>query len=309
MTNTPNAVPNGKTLLLSHEETDELLDQVNQQLAEGRFNHQDQQLIWQMVECLGDTRGLVRLGFAEALGVVGKPAVDTLIEALLHHSNEVVRRAAGKTLTLIEDPVAVPHLIHALLNDEDTVVQASAIGALARIGIASVEPLLEVLASPSSSESNKGHAAWGLAFIGAPAKEQLYAAYDSASSEVRAAVVGAIAKVAAEDRHDTQSLDLLVNALQDDVADVRSEAAAVLGNLQYRPAIPVLLQLLHHAEAETRKSAALSLMKIGDRDALPLLKTALDQERDPSNQKAIALAVSLLQKQTESIDVDPENDW
>jgi bilin biosynthesis protein len=309
MTNTPDAVTNGKTLLLSHEETDELLDQVNQQLAEGKFNHQDQQLIWQMVECLGDTRGLVRLGFAEALGVVGKPAVDTLIEALLHHSNEVVRRAAGKTLTLIEDPVAVPHLIHALLNDEDTVVQASAIGALARIGIASVEPLLEVLASPSSSESNKGHAAWGLAFIGAPAKEHLYAAYNSASSEVRAAVVGAIAKVAAEDRHDTQSLDLLVNALQDTVADVRSEAAAVLGNLQYRPATPVLLQLLHHSEAETRKSAALSLMKIGDRDAIPSLQTALDRESDPSSQKAITLAVSLLQKHSESIDTDPENDW
>jgi bilin biosynthesis protein len=309
MTNNPDAVTNGKTLLLSHEETDELLDQVNQQLGEGRFNHQDQQLIWQMVECLGDTRGLVRLGFAEALGVVGKPAVDTLIEALLHHSNEVVRRAAGKTLTLIEDPVAVPHLIQALLNDEDTVVQASAIGALARIGIASVKPLLEVLASTTSSESNKGHAAWGLAFIGAPAKEQLYAAYNSASSEVRAAVVGAIAKVAAEDRHDTQSLELLVNALQDTVADVRSEAAAVLGNLQYQPAIPVLLQLLHHPEAETRKSAALSLMKIGNREAIPSLKTALDQERDPANQKAIALAVSLLQKQCESIDVDPENDW
>jgi bilin biosynthesis protein len=306
MTNTPDAVSNGKTLLLSHEATDELLDQVNQQLAEGRFNYQDQQLIWQMVECLGDTRGLVRLGFAEALGVVGKPAVDTLIEALLHHSNEVVRRAAGKTLTLIEDPVAIPHLIHALLNDEDTVVQASAIGALARIGIASVNPLLEVLASPNSSESNKGHAAWGLAFIGAPAKEQLYQAYNSDSSEVRAAVVGAIAKVAEEDRHDTQSLNLLVNALKDPVADVRSEAAAVLGNLKYSPAISVLLELLDRPEAETRKSAALSLMKIGDRQSITALQTALARESEPNTQKAIALAISLLQKQ---IDSPPENDW
>jgi bilin biosynthesis protein len=306
MTNTPDAARNGKTLLLSHEETDELLDKVNRQLANGTFNHQDQQLIRQMVECLGDTRGLVRLGFAEALGVVGKPAVNTLIEALLHHSNEVVRRAAGKTLTLIEDPVAIPHLIHALLNDEDTVVQASAIGALARIGIASVTPLLEVLASPNSSESNKGHAAWGLAFIGAPAKDQLCTAYNSDSPEVRAAVVGAIAKVAQEDRHDTQSLTLLVNALKDTVADVRSEAAAVLGNLKYQPAIPVLSDLLHHPEAETRQSAALSLMKIGDRHSLAALQTALDQESNPQTSKAIALAVSLLQKQ---IDSPPKDDW
>jgi bilin biosynthesis protein len=306
MTNAPDPARNGKTLLLSHEETDELLEKVNRQLANGTFNHQDQELIWQMVECLGDTRGLVRLGFAEALGVVGKPAVDTLIEALLHHSNEVVRRAAGKTLTLIEDPVAVPHLIHALLNDQDTVVQASAIGALARIGIASVKPLLEVLASPNSSESNKGHAAWGLAFIGAPAKEQLYTAYNSDSPEVRAAVVGAIAKVAEEDRHDTQSLDLLVNALKDNVADVRSEAASVLGNLKYPPAIPVLLELLDHPEAETRKSAALSLMKIGDRRSIAALQTALKRENESNTQKAIALAISLLQKQ---VDSPPENDW
>lgn len=296
MINTPD--PAKKThALLSHEETDELLDRVNQQLANGTFNHQDRQLIKQMVECLGDTRGLVRLGFAEALGVVGKPAVDTLIEALLHHSNEVVRRAAGKTLTLIEDPVAVPHLIHALLNDQDTVVQASAIGALARIGIPSVNPLLEVLASPNSSESNKGQAAWGLAFIGAQAKEQLHTAYDSDSPEVRAAVVGAIAKIAEEDRNDTQSLDLLVNALNDSVADVRSEAAAVLGNLKYQPAVPVLQELLHHPQPETRQAAALSLMKIGDRHSLPALQTALAQESNPQTKKAIALALSLLQKQ------------
>lgn len=306
MSNTPDTTRNGKTLLLSHDETDQLLNKVNQQLGEGTFNHQDQQLIWQMVECLGDTRGLVRLGFAEALGVVGKPAVDTLIEALLHHSNEVVRRAAGKTITLIADPVAVPHLIHALLNDEDTVVQASAIGALAQIGIPSVKPLLEVLASPDASESNKGHAAWGLAFIGAPARDQLYSAYDSDSPEVRSAVVGAIAKVAEENRDDTQSLDLLVNALQDSVGDVRSEAAAVLGNLKYQPAIPILQELLQHPEGDTRKSAALSLMKIGHKSPIVALTNALKLEKDPGVKKAIAISVSLLEKQAI---VEAESDW
>ena len=292
--------------LLSHEKSDQLLQQVQQQLRDGTFDHSDQQLIRQMVECLGDTRGLMRLGYAEALGVVGQPAVDILIEALIHHPNAVVRRAAGKTLTLIEDPAAVPYLIQALLNDEDTVVQASAIGALARTGIASVDPLLEVLASPDSSESNKGHAAWGLAFIGAPAKDKLYAAYNSDSPEVRAAVVGAIAKQGEEDPNDTQALDLLVNALNDDVADVRSEAAAVLGNLKYQPAIPVLQNLLNHPEAETRKSSALSLMKIGDRNSIAPLQTALEQENDANVKKAIALAVSLLQKQP---NFTQEDDW
>ena len=294
--------PHPKTQLLSHAETDELLAKVEQQLAENTFNARDEQLIKQMVECLGDTRGLVRLGFAEALGKVGKPAVDLLIDALLHHSNVVVRRAAGKTLTLIEDPVAVPHLIDALLNDDDTVVQASAIGALARTGEAAASPLLEVLASPNSTESHKGHAAWALAFIGAKAEAKLYQAYDSDSPEVRAAVVGAIAKVAEENREE-KALNLLVTSLNDDAANVRSEAAAVLGNLKHQPAIPYLIELLNHPEGETRKSAALSLMKIGDRNSIKPLQTALIQESDGEIKKAIALAISLLERQSE------EDDW
>ncbi|MGB5712221.1 MAG: HEAT repeat domain-containing protein, partial [Waterburya sp.] len=103
-----NIFDNQPTLQLSHNETDELLAKVNQQIAQGTFEHQDQELIQQMVECLGDTRGLTRLAYAEALGKVGKSAVEPLIDALLNHSNVVVRRAAGKTLTLIAEPQAVP---------------------------------------------------------------------------------------------------------------------------------------------------------------------------------------------------------
>ena len=288
----------------SHAEADELRAKIDRAIAEETLDRQDRELIQQMIECLGDTRGLVRLYYAETLGKgIRHPAVEQLIDALLHHPNVVVRRAAGKTLTLIEDTQAVPHLIYALLNDEDTVVQASAIGALARMGEAAVSPLLDILASPDSTESNKGHAAWGLAFIGSQAKEQLYAVYDSDSPEVRAAVVGAIAKVAEEDRDDSKALNLLVESLNDSAANVRSEAAAVLGNLKYQPAIPRLTKLLNHSEAETRKSAALSLMKIGDRNSIEPLQTALDKESKEDVKKAISLAISLLERQTE------EDDW
>ena len=299
ITNSDRAIP-----VYSHAEADELRASIDRQIAKDTLNRQDRELIQQMVECLADTRGLVRLYYAETLGkVIRQPAVEQLIDALLHHPNVVVRRAAGKTLTLIEDTQAVPHLIHALLNDEDTVVQASAIGALARMGEAAVAPLLNILASADSTESNKGHAAWGLAFIGSQAKEQLYAVYNSDSPEVRAAVVGAIAKVAEENRDDTQALNLLVKSLNDSAANVRSEAAAVLGNLKYRSAIPVLTKLLDHSEAETRKSAALSLMKIGDRNSIEPLQIALEQESEEDVKKAIALAISLLERQTE------DDDW
>ena len=299
----PNMFNNQPTLQLSHSEADELIAKVNQQIAQETFDNQDQQLIKQMVECLGDTRGLTRLAYAEALGRVGKSAVEPLIEALLHHSNVVVRRAAAKTLTLIEDSQAVPHLIYALLNDEDTVVQSSSVGALARTGEASVTPLLEILASNNATESHKGHAAWALAFIGVKAKDKLYAAYDSDSPEVRAAVVGAIAKIVEEENvNDTQAFDLLLESLQDSAVNVRSEAAAVLGNLKYQPAIPVLTELLNHGEGETRKSAALSLMKISDRRSIEPLQAALAQETDAGIKKAITLAISMLDRQSEADD-------
>lgn len=283
---------------LSHTETDILLEKINKQIAQGTFDASDQQLLKQMVECLGDTRGMVRLGFAEALGEIGKPATPFLEAALLHHANPVVRRASGKTLTLISDPSAVPTLIHALLNDEDTVVKGSAIGALARTGRESVPALLDILGSPEHPESTKGHAAWALSFIGAEAKEWLYPGVSSNSEEVRAAVIGTLAKLA-EDEPDEETLAILINALSDPAENVRSEAAAAMGKLAYQPAIPHLVKLLHHSALESRKSAALALMKVGERSALQPLQTALNQESDASVQQIIKLAISQIEKQSD----------
>lgn len=294
--------PEGSSLL-SHEEADALLAKVNGKIAQQTFDINDHELIKQMVECMGDTRGMVRLGFAEALGSVGKPAVPFLLEALANHANEVVRRAAAKTLTLIGDPSTVPNLIYSLLNDEDRVVKGSCIGALARTGEAAVLPLLQLLESTETPETTKGHAAWALAFIGTEGKKHLYQAINSEFPEVRSAIVGAIAKIA-EQEEEAEAFELIVASLDDSNSNVRSEAAAVLGNLTYQPAVPKLIELLNHPEGETRKSAALALMKIGDRTALDSIKGALAKESEEGTKKAIALAVSLLERQ-----IEEEDDW
>ncbi|MCC3498798.1 MAG: HEAT repeat domain-containing protein [Microcoleus sp. PH2017_15_JOR_U_A] len=287
-----NAQSQDAAIVLAHAETDALLQQVTEQIDLDTFDVNDAELLRSLVESLGDTRGMTRLRCAETLAEIGEAATPFLLDALANHVNPVVRRAAGKTLTLIGDPTAVPNLIHALLNDEDTVVKGSSIGALARIGEPSVQALLDILASTDLPESTIGHAAWALAFIGAGAKEYLYRAIASDSPVVRGAVVGAIAKVAQEEPK-ADLFEILVKSLTDVDVDVRCEAAAALGNLAYKPAIPNLIELLHHSsDGESRRAAALSLMKVGDRSAIEPLQTALAQESEAAVQGVIKLAIS-----------------
>jgi bilin biosynthesis protein len=264
-------------LLSSHTQTDELLAQVAEQMAQHTFDPTDRQLLENLVESLGDTRGMTRLRVAETLGEIGKPATPVLLKALIGHANPVVRRAAAKTITLIADPVAIPDLIYALINDEDTVVKGSSVGALARIGEASVPPLLEILASPDRPESTKGHAAWALAFIGAEAAPQIYAALESDSVDVRCAAVGAIGRIA-EEKSEERAYNCLLEALTDPEAVIRTEAAALLGNMAHAPALPNLIQALQDGDGDVRKSAAIALGKIGDRSALDPLKVMLNDE-------------------------------
>lgn len=278
-------------ILLAQAETDALLRKVTEQIDLDIFDVNDAETLQLLVESLGDPRGMTRLRCAETLAEIGEAATPFLLDALANHANVVVRRAAAKTITLIADPIAVPNLIYSLLNDEDTVVKGSSVGALARIGEPSVKSLLEILASKDLPESTIGHAAWALAFIGAQAKEYLYQAIASDSSVVRGAVVGAIAKVAQEEPKD-ELFEILVKSLTDVDVDVRCEAAAALGNLAYKPAIPNLIELLDSGDGETRRAAALSLMKVGDRAAIEPLKAALAKESEAAIQGVIKLAIS-----------------
>ncbi len=280
---------------LSPEEADRLLVRVHSALAQGTLDRGDRSLLREMIECLGDSRGMVRLSFAETLGTLGTPATPLLEAALSSHPNPVVRRAAAKTLTLIADPRAVPTLVRALLTDEDMVVKGSAVGALARTGEVAVPALLEILASPDYPENYKGLVGWALAFIGSSAKDLIYQEMGADSPEVRAAVVEVMAQVAQENPENCdREMALLQDSLKDTAAIVRCEAATALGNLKYTPGIPALLVLLHHEDSESRKAAALSLMKIGDRTAINPLQTALNQETETAVKQIIQLALTQL---------------
>jgi bilin biosynthesis protein len=261
-------------------QNDALMEMVSEQITLDTFDPSDHQLLQRLVvDGLGDLRGLVRLRFAETLGEIGEPATPFLLEALQHHPNVTIRRAAAKTLTIIADPTAVPVLLQAFLNDEDTVVHGSAAGALARTGEVAVPALLEILASPEHPETTKGHAAWALAFIGSEASEHLYKALNSDSVDVRCAVIGAIGHVAQE-KGDEQACETLVSALSDPEAIIRTEAASALSQINYPPAFPPLILALKDVDVEVRKAAVTTLGKIGDHTAFEPLKAALNDEQE-----------------------------
>jgi bilin biosynthesis protein len=288
-------------ILSIQSEHDALLHSVEEQITFGTFDSSDHPLLQKLVEGLGDPRGLVRLRFAETLGEIGEPCTPFLRAALANHPNVVVRRAAAKTLTIIADPSAVPTLLHSFLNDQDTVVRSSSAGALARTGEASVPALLEILASSEQPQDTKGHAAWALAFIGSEASEHLYKSLNSASLDVRCAVIGALGHVAQE-QSDEKSCGLLVSALTDPEAIIRTEAAAVLGQVNYPPAIPHLILAVQDSDLDVRKAAINSLGKIGDLAAMEPLQAVLNDSQEVIRVLA-KLAIAQIERQSK------ESDW
>ena len=284
----------GQPQQLNEDEATQLAEELKLQIRNGEIPADDSDNIERMVAGLGDPRGLMRLTFAESLGVVGKAAVPSLCRALSEHDSVTVRRAAAKTLTLIADPRALPVLLKALLNDSDPVVQGSAVGAMAAVGAEAIDGLLEVLINPESTAMQLGLASWGLAFVGARAPEALRKAATSEHAEIRCAAIAALGDQI-QSLDDTEARSLVEQGLIDPDRDVRAEAATLLGKL-HNPdwAAPLLEPMLADPEGQVRKNAALSLMKLQAKMSTSALETRLSQEDQTDVQAILRLAINQL---------------
>ncbi|MEL6246677.1 MAG: HEAT repeat domain-containing protein [Cyanobacteria bacterium J06648_16] len=274
---------------------DALLARVTEQIDTLSIDPEDQALFSQLIEGFADPREPVRLRIAEALGEIGEPATPALTQALRSHPNPTVRGSCAKTLMLFGDEDAIPPLIQATLHDTDAVVRGSAMAALARTGEAAVPALVLILADAQTPEPTKGLAAWALAFIGVEAEALLLKALETENVGVRAAVIGAFAKVTKGDPQ-PRNFEILIDALNDPAADVRGAAAAAIGELAHRPAATALVKLLRATDWQTRKAAALALMKVGDASAIAPLQAALSAENTPDKQAIYTLAIDQLKK-------------
>ncbi|WP_442938088.1 HEAT repeat domain-containing protein [Nostoc sp.] len=139
-----------------------------------------------------------------------------------------------------------------------------------------------------------------MAFIGSEAAEHLYKALNAASLDVRCAVIGALGHVAQE-QSDEKSCNLLISALTDPEALIRTEAAAALGQVNYPPSVPHLILAIQDTDLDVRKAAITSLGKIGDRSALESLQPLLNDQQEVVRVLA-KLAIAQIERQSEADD-------
>jgi bilin biosynthesis protein len=244
-----------------------------------------------LVKGLSDKNGLVRRSHAEALAQVGSAALPELIKALLNSKNVIQRRAAAKTLKLVEDPTALPHLIKALTNDSDSVVQFSAAGAIAIFGEAAVNHLIIVLENQEHTEMQYGLAAWCLAFIGAKAPNAIKKAAKSKNTNVKSAAISALEEHIRQSQ-DQEAIQLVENAINDRAENVQIEAIKLVGKLYIiESLIPSLILKLRNKKPDIRKASILSLMQLSINEAINPLTDLLEIEQDTNVKAIIELAI------------------
>jgi HEAT repeat protein len=105
-----------------------------------------------LMDMLGSKDGAIRQNAREALVALGKPAVTSLTQALLHSSLDQVRWEAAKALGSINDTGSIPSLVKALEDSYPDVGWLAAV-ALMKYKKAAWPALLEALIKSGSDSS------------------------------------------------------------------------------------------------------------------------------------------------------------
>lgn len=193
----------------------------------------------------------------------------------IHGAIYRVRRTGGQApadlrgLRIAWDTMAPPALAR-LLEDDRFAVRDRAVATLAQRGESAIASLKEILANGSTRA--RRHAVWVLTRIGSDgARVAIRAALNDADESVRLSAANSLAST-----RDAAALSRLAEMIGADVPVVKRAAAAALGRIGKREAVPALLSALGHAGDRMLEHALVfALIEIHDRDAtLPGLRSA-----------------------------------
>jgi HEAT repeat protein len=213
---------------------------------------------------------------------IGRPAVDSLIDAL-KHPDALIRQLAARGLGQIRDARAVEPLIASLKGRED--VRAAAATALGEIDDErAVEPLIAAVKDPGANV--RAAAARALGQLGdVRAVDRLIMGLRDHESVVRGAAAVALGEIG-----DVKAVEPLINALHGR-EDVRAAAASALGQIGDPRAVEPLIAALK--DLRLCVAAAEALVKIGAPAAAPLVASLRDRTEVVRNAAAEALVVQI----------------
>lgn len=245
-----------------------------------------------LIESLGDIQ--VRDTSVEILARFGNQVVEPLINAL-NHDTESIRIHAAKTLSIIGDTRAIPHLLDMLthpkpqmreaaatalgkfdeesaidglaaaITDKDAVVREMAVMALGESGHPNaIQPLIIVL-QESKQQMLKAVAVKALGEMGAvEGIDALIEAYRIGDVR-RDVVLNALGKIG-----DGRVTPIIIEALNDDTTRIREAALAALENLN-ATAVKSLIDRLSHQNPAVRAAIAKNLGRLSDPAAIEAL--------------------------------------
>ncbi len=224
-------------------------------------------------------------GVLQVLESIGAPAVE-IIALLLEHENVGTRTMAARALFMIADKKAVPALIKALKNDENSNVRSQCAMALGRMHVKeALDPLIEALGD--ENRRLQSAAARALEFI--PDKKaveplmKLLTGEDTGLRIDAALALGAIG--------DRQAVPAIIKAFKEHTyKSGRLEYVKVLGRLRDERAIEVLLPLLEEKDHQMLLAVVDALGDIGGAKAVePLSKLAGHRVEQISGSALLAL--------------------
>ena len=169
---------------------------------------------------------------------------------------------------------------------------------MSTIGAQSIEPLLQMLTKDNCSAFQVGLINLALGFIGSKAPEAFIKATQSENAEIRIAALGALSEQIQTSRNET-NVGILLNALKDQSAEVRAEAATMAGKSLEAEEYQFLTELLHDIDSQVRKNAALALMKMDGVQAIESLNNAVEKEKDEQVKAVFKVATAQLARRIE----------
>jgi HEAT repeat protein len=285
-------------------------------LALGDFG--DAKAIEPLIRVLGDPVQGVREAAADSLSMMGKPAVEPLIELIEHPERSKKYEAPSGHLPAFEEPSLrrePPAGIEGMEEEEGVTVQGVrpgmawdvetrrdlrrtyAAAVLGEIGEArAVDTLVRALKDENTDL--RCQASGALIKMGSGAVQPVARMLTDQNPDIRVVAAGVLGDIG-----DPSAVDILISALHDDTDDVRGAAAGALVQIG-SPAVDSLIEATNDDDRWVRLYAAGALKYIGDPRAIDALEE-LARDEDPDVRSVAEDAIEKIRMVREGMQTKP----